>query len=591
MPILYNNQPIKLIDHEPNYGTSPAYPDEIGVPADDIGSFDIQGSTIAQLRLTELDQADPAGRFRLIATGDTVEMQRRSLANSWASPTTMAVWTAGGGFAIPDNQAFNIGTTSAQYYKSTSTLANTVVAGVLIGTPVTPALAADTFILSNLIASGDILLATQVGGNSQAAIFVDGSAGTVSLYGAGVQQAQVSATAFALGVAGTTLGVLTLAGNTSGVVTIQPAAAAGTYTLTLPVNDGGANEFLQTNGSGVLTWAAGSSTWNGIAAPTGNQTLAMGATTTTWTWTAGTANVFRISDGTATPLTLDLRNTTDNIITWAFTAPAQTIAGAAGTDYRTVNIAGITITTSTQTTITTMPGIGLTSFSPAIDQSGGAVTVTKASTVAIRNGGPRPAASVTITTSVALEIADNPAPAGTITNSAGIEVAAMTRGGSLNASIVSLGAIAVGAFAAANYIDDASNGAGSTQLFIGNAAITVASDERVKTNVRPYMGNASASLRSLPVKQWDRYIEGAPFGGYEGGYVGFTAQDMVQVAPWSVNRQGNTGLPWQARYEFLNGLIVKGWQEHDSEIVTLKKRVVKLEQVIRDNGLEEKVTA
>ena len=28
------------------------------------------------------------------------------------------------------------------------------------------------------------------------------------------------------------------------------------YTLTLPLNDGAANEFLQTNGSGVLTWAA-----------------------------------------------------------------------------------------------------------------------------------------------------------------------------------------------------------------------------------------------------------------------------------------------------------------------------------------------
>ena len=34
------------------------------------------------------------------------------------------------------------------------------------------------------------------------------------------------------------------------------SSLAGDYTLTLPLNDGGEDEFLQTNGSGVLTWAA-----------------------------------------------------------------------------------------------------------------------------------------------------------------------------------------------------------------------------------------------------------------------------------------------------------------------------------------------
>ena len=43
-------------------------------------------------------------------------------------------------------------------------------------------------------------------------------------------------------------------------VAIQPPATANltaNYTLTLPQNDGNANQFLQTNGSGVLTWATG----------------------------------------------------------------------------------------------------------------------------------------------------------------------------------------------------------------------------------------------------------------------------------------------------------------------------------------------
>lgn len=43
-------------------------------------------------------------------------------------------------------------------------------------------------------------------------------------------------------------------GSTSGSVTIQTAAEAGTYTLTLPTNDGDASQVLTTNGSGVLSW-------------------------------------------------------------------------------------------------------------------------------------------------------------------------------------------------------------------------------------------------------------------------------------------------------------------------------------------------
>ena len=58
-----------------------------------------------------------------------------------------------------------------------------------------------------------------------------------------------------LGSAGATLGVMTFNGNTSGTITIQSAAAAGTYTLTLPADDGTANQFLQTDGSGALVWA------------------------------------------------------------------------------------------------------------------------------------------------------------------------------------------------------------------------------------------------------------------------------------------------------------------------------------------------
>jgi len=61
-----------------------------------------------------------------------------------------------------------------------------------------------------------------------------------------------------LGLAGTTLGVLSLSGNTSGKVTVQPAAAAGTWTLTLPTSAGTSGYVLRTDGTGITSWAASS---------------------------------------------------------------------------------------------------------------------------------------------------------------------------------------------------------------------------------------------------------------------------------------------------------------------------------------------
>ena len=138
---------------------------------------------------------------------------------------------------------------------------------------------------------------------------------------------------------------------------------------------------------------------------------------------------------------------------------------------------------------------------------------------------------------------------------------------------------------AAALISQASSGAGTTTCYIGNQSITTSSDERIKTNVRVWDGDASAILKALPVKAWDAYTQDAPQGGYEGGYVGFTAQDLHKVAPWAVNTQGDTGLPWQARYEFLNGIIVKGWQNHESQIQALLAWNGKAESALSQHGI------
>jgi len=76
--------------------------------------------------------------------------------------------------------------------KVSATNANTAVAGALVGTPVVPALAADSLIFSNKTASGDILIAGNRGGNSEAFLFADVSASTVDLLIRGVSQIQLT---------------------------------------------------------------------------------------------------------------------------------------------------------------------------------------------------------------------------------------------------------------------------------------------------------------------------------------------------------------------------------------------------------------
>lgn len=66
-----------------------------------------------------------------------------------------------------------------------------------------------------------------------------------------------------LGVSGTSAfsgaatfsGTIKLAGSSSGLVTVQPAAAAGTWTLTLPTTSGTADYVLATDGSGTTSWS------------------------------------------------------------------------------------------------------------------------------------------------------------------------------------------------------------------------------------------------------------------------------------------------------------------------------------------------
>jgi len=79
---------------------------------------------------------------------------------------------------IPDDTIFVWGTDGdiASILRSTALNANTALTGVLVGTPVSQAIAANSFILSNITADGDFGFYANLGGHSQQWMFYDTSA-------------------------------------------------------------------------------------------------------------------------------------------------------------------------------------------------------------------------------------------------------------------------------------------------------------------------------------------------------------------------------------------------------------------------------
>jgi hypothetical protein len=172
---------------------------------------------------------------------------------------------------------------------------------------------------------------------------------------------------------------------------------------------------------------------------------------------------------------------------------------------------------------------------------------------------------------------DNAAKLATVTN--GVDVT-----GRLNATtfIYAPSGFYVGSNGSNNYlIDDASNGAGSTTLYIGNASINVTSDRRAKRNVEDFTGAQALDLvNQARVVSFD-YIpemigDESEYGpSSRGRYVGMIAQEMKQWAPWAVNDgDGSEGdHMWKAEYDHLVGVLFAAVQAQQEQINTLKARL------------------
>ena len=168
-----------------------------------------------------------------------------------------------------------------------------------------------------------------------------------------------------------------------------------------------------------------------------------------------------------------------------------------------------------------------------------AITVDKATMIGVY-GAPKPDSNVTITAASGIRILNNSAPDGTMTTLYGMYIENLTRGGT-NVGLLTFNPVRIGADSSNNGIDDASNGSGTTPLYIGNAQITVSSDARLKEGIRPTQIDALKLVDNLNVVdfEWDDPTDESEYGkNYRGTYTGMVAQDTVKHAPWIINDQG-----------------------------------------------------
>lgn len=96
----------------------------------------------------------------------------------WDVDATLAATLSTTEFGLPDNVSLELGTDddTVLRHRAATLAADTALTDVLAGTPVSPALAANSSIISNVTANGDLLLAVNTGTNSHGFFFADASA-------------------------------------------------------------------------------------------------------------------------------------------------------------------------------------------------------------------------------------------------------------------------------------------------------------------------------------------------------------------------------------------------------------------------------
>lgn len=137
-----------------------------------------------------------------------------------------------------------------------------------------------------------------------------------------------------------------------------------------------------------------------------------------------------------------------------------------------------------------------------------------------------------------------------------------------------------------NAISTASQGAGTTTLYIGNASINVTSDIRLKENIYDTQVNALDLIDKLHVIDYTWSPKWSGYSGYahRGVFTGMVAQELIKIIPTVVNANGGENCElclsgqecenhgeWHVEYDHLVPMMVKAIQDLRKENKELKE--------------------
>ena len=340
-----------------------------------------------------------------------------------------------------------------------------------------------------------------------------------------------------LQVTGNTTLTGTLAVNTSGITTTQTTFALLNATATTVNFAGGASTALNIGHASGLTTIAGATTITTGSLTIASTILTSGTTANVFNTVATTVNAF---GGASTALNLGHASGTTTI------AGATTIAAGA------LTVTGGTVTTGASTSLSLATTGGTQAQAVNVASSVEFVGLYGAASAGIPSVRAVGASAVlalgfSSKSTGALHFYTN----GTTNEHVRIPHAAADRyieltGGvsaapTLKASSDRLRlpeGIYIGADSTNNLLDDASTGAGTATLYIGNAAITVASDMRLKSDIEDTKRDALGIVNKLRVvdHSWNDPSDTAERNrNSRGKWMSVLAQEVIEYAPWLVN--------------------------------------------------------
>ena len=427
-----------------------------------------------------------------------------------------------------DDDIISLGTDSdaAIVLQSAASIADATLTGVIEGTPQTPALAANSLIISNITDDGDILLAVSDGGHSRGVLHLDGNVGQLKIYAPGGNEVMRSYTG------GIGFNASQVDGGDVGINSSDTADWV--------LFDVSAEE---------LKFAAATT----ISTSAGDLTLDPTASLNV-TLTDDDDDALTIANSASTYYNIDTRNTVSNAVAHAFDSEDATIASASNARYRLLETTGYTFNFTGGTQVTSLLKNVDFEGSPTL-VGGSAITVDKAATLVVKSY--LSSTNVTLTHDSAIRIIDGAGGAGAVVSQSGIFIESMTGADSNNYAIYMEGTPIIhgslpAASAATNISLDGSNN------FQQDTSSTLFKDDQADMEVD------SNLLYQLAPRSWT-WNELSGSNGLRD--FGFVAQEVAAVHPLLANWKGSE--VWSNNWQRITTLLVAEVQKLKAQVVAL----------------------